>query len=71
MKTLLDFQASDIASEAETHGKTHEIPVAGKYVLEFHASSVRLRLRRMVRRMISVAENDDFYLKILPENPCV
>ena len=25
------------------HGKTHEILVAGKSVLEFHASSVRLR----------------------------
>ena len=25
------------------HGKTHEISVAGKSVLEFHASSVRLR----------------------------
>ena len=25
------------------HGKTHEIPVAEKSVMEFHASSVRLR----------------------------
>ena len=32
-----------VASQAKTHGKMHEIPVAGKSVMEFHASSVRLR----------------------------
>ena len=47
----MDFHASDIASEVETRGKTHEIPIANKPFLDFHASLVRPRLRRMVRPM--------------------
>ena len=32
-----------VASQPKTHGKMYEISVAEKSVLEFHASSVRLR----------------------------
>ena len=39
----MDFHASEVASQAETHGKTHEIPVDRKSVMKLHASLVRLR----------------------------
>ena len=39
----MEFHAFSVRLRSQTHGKMHEISVAGNSVLEFHISSVRLR----------------------------